>query len=76
MDDDCQWTATRLTHEIVSDLESLRGVWVVWDTCWPHTGNQYFLRVFAEDDTGNEKVFDISISMCERRETPGPIGLC
>ena len=32
LDDGCEWTRTKLVHEIVSNLESLRGCTVEWKT--------------------------------------------
>ena len=60
MIDDCDWTPTKLIHEIVADLGSIQGFCVELENRWPFNSGDY--RVFVSTSAGQNFELEISIS--------------
>ena len=59
MSDTCEWNSTKLIHEIVSNLESLQGASVDWETKWPFN-NEHLVWLII--DRGKEFQVEIKIT--------------
>ena len=59
MDDGCEWTNTKLVHEIVSNLEGLQGCWIEWKTEYQDYIRQDIIRFHTADG----QVFRLKIDL-------------
>ena len=63
MGDCCEWTATKLVHEIIADLQSLQGAWVEWIALGESDTREAIARVSFHPHENGGKVLRLRLEL-------------